>query len=73
MSTKESIIFSHYATVLTLLTIGLSFADIKNLSTTEATMLLATYTSIEEFKQEQMDRNAKHRQAASHPQYPSAY
>ncbi len=36
-------------------------------------MLLATYTSIEEYKQEQMDRNAKHRQAASHPQYPSAY
>jgi len=73
VSTKESIIFSHYATVLTLLTIGLSFADIKNLSTTEATMLLATYTSIEEYKQEQMDRNAKHRQAASYPQHPSAY
>ncbi len=74
MSTKESIIYSHFATTLTLLGLGLTFTEIKNLSDTEVTMLIATHLSFEEYKGEQMERNAKHQQAAgAHPNFPKGY
>ena len=74
MSTKESILFTHFATTLTLMEIGLNYTEIQDLSTMEATMLLAMNASFSEYKQEQLDRNAKHQQAASsHPTFPKGY
>ena len=57
--------FAHYATVLTLLSMGLSLTEVKNLSSTEANLLLAMNVSVEEYKQEQMERSAKHQQAST--------
>ncbi len=74
MSTKESILFAHFTTTLTLLEIGLTYTEIQNLNTTEIVMLLATNASFQELKNEQMERNAKHQQAAaSHPQFPNRF
>ena len=74
MSTKESILYSHFATTLTLLGLGLTYTEIKNLSDTEVTMIIATHLAFEDFKGEQMERNAKHQQAASsHPKFPRGY
>ena len=74
MSTKESILFTHFTTTLTLLEIGLNYTEIQNLNTTEIVMLLATNASFHELKNEQMERNAKHQQAAtSHPQFPRRF
>ena len=74
MSTKESILFTHFATTLTLLEMGLSYTEVQTLSTLEINMLLATNASFHEFKNEQMERNAKHQQAASsHPTPPRGY
>ncbi len=68
MSTQESIIFTHYATMLTLLDMGLSYTEIKELSDREANMLLAMQTALQEFKNEGMEKQAKMQQAASsHP------
>tara|TARA_Y100001951_G_C11162827_1_gene195760 strand:- start:157 stop:327 length:171 start_codon:yes stop_codon:yes gene_type:complete len=54
--------------------IGLNYTEIQDLSTMEATMLLAMNASFSEYKQEQLDRNAKHQQAASsHPTFPKGY
>jgi hypothetical protein len=37
-------------------------------------MLIATHLSFEEYKNEQMERNAKHQQAANaHPKFPKGY
>ena len=74
MSTKESILFTHFTTTLTLLEIGLNYTEIQNLNVTEIVMLLATNASIQELKNEHIERNAKHQQAAaSHPQFPSRF
>ena len=44
---------------------------IKKLDNTEVTMFLAMNQSFEEYKKEQMDRNARHQEAArSHPKFP---
>jgi len=68
VSTQESIIFTHYATMLTLLDMGLSYTEIKELSDREANMLLAMQTALQEFKNEGMEKQAKMQQAASsHP------
>jgi hypothetical protein len=56
------------------LEIGLNYTEIQNLNTTEIVMLLATNASFHELKNEQMERNAKHQQAAtSHPQFPRRF
>jgi len=74
VSTKESILFTHFSTALTLLEMGLTYTEIKNLSDVEVTLLLATNASFHAFKNEQMERNAMHQQAASsHPQRPKGY
>jgi len=74
VSTKESILFTHFTTTLTLLDMGLNYTEIQNLNTTEIVMLLATNASFNELKNEQMERNAKHQQAASsHPQFPRRF
>ncbi len=71
MSTKESVLFTHFATTLTLLNLGLTYNEIKKLDNTEVTMFLAMNQSFEEYKKEQMDRNARHQEAArSHPKFP---
>ena len=71
MSTKESVLFTHFATTLTLLNLGLTYSEIKKLDNTEVTMFLAMNQSFEEYKKEQMDRNASHQEAArSHPKFP---
>jgi|TARA_R110000824_G_scaffold104001_4_gene246873 hypothetical protein len=70
VSTKESVLFTHFATTLTLLGLGLSYKEIKELDHTEAMMFLATHQSFEEYKKEQMERNARHQEAAqSHPKF----
>ena len=74
MSTKESILFTHFTTTLTLLEIGLNYTEIQNLNTTEIVMLLATNASFNELKNEQMERNAKHQEVANaHPKFPRGY
>lgn len=73
MSTKESILFTHFSTTLTLIEMGLSYTEVKNLSDTEVTMLLATNAAFHEYKNEQMERNSVHQQAASHPTHPKGY
>tara|TARA_Y100000004_G_scaffold157139_1_gene182627 strand:+ start:183 stop:401 length:219 start_codon:yes stop_codon:yes gene_type:complete len=71
VSTKESVLFTHFATTLTLLNLGLTYNEIKKLDNTEVTMFLAMNQSFEEYKKEQMDRNARHQEAAkSHPKFP---
>ena len=71
MATKESVLFTHFATTLTLLNLGLTYSEIKKLDNTEVTMFLAMNQSFEEYKKEQMDRNARHQEAArSHPKFP---
>ena len=68
MSTKESVLFTHFSTTLALLNLGLSYKEIKELDNTEAIMFLAMHQSLEEFKNEQMERNARHQEAArAHP------
>ena len=59
MSTQESIIFTHYATMLTLLDMGLNYTEIKQLSDREANMFLAMQTALQEFKNESMEKQAK--------------
>ena len=71
MSTKESVLFTHFATTLTLLNLGLNYSEIKELDNTEVTMFLAMNQSFEEYKKEQMERNQRHQQASqSHPRFP---
>ena len=71
MSTKESVLFTHFATTLTLLNLGLTYSEIKKLDNTEVTMFLAMNQSFEEYKKEQMDSTARHQEAArSHPKFP---
>jgi|TARA_R100000458_G_scaffold43215_1_gene41150 hypothetical protein len=54
--------------MLTLLDMGLSYTEIKELSDREANMLLAMQTALQEFKNEGMEKQAKMQQAASsHP------
>lgn len=74
MSTKESVLFINYATMLTLLDMGLTYTEIKNLSNTEIVMFSAMYASIQDFKNEQIERNAKHQQTANaHPTFPRRF
>ena len=64
MSTKESVLFTHFSTTLALLSLGLSYKEIKELDNTEAVMFLAMNQALEEFRKEQMERNARHQEAA---------
>ena len=68
MSTKESVLFTHFATTLTLLNLGSSYKEIKELDNTEAAMFLAMSHSLEDYKSEQMERQQRHQEAAkAHP------
>ncbi len=70
MSTKESVLFTHFATTLTLLNLGLNYSEIKELDNTEVMMFLAMNQSFEELKKEQMERNHRHQEATqSHPKH----
>ena len=74
MSTRESILYSHYATVLTLLRLGLSYTELQDMSEAEINMMLATNASIEELKNETMERQQKMTQANNaHPKLPKGF
>jgi len=74
VATKEAILYTHYVTTLALLDMGLSYTEIKNLSNTETVMLTAVQASLNEYRNEQMERNAKHQEAANaHPKFPRRY
>jgi len=74
VSTRESILYTHYATVLTLLRLGLSYTEIQDMSEAEINMMLATNASIEELKNETMERQQKMAQANNaHPTLPKGF
>ena len=54
MSTKESVLFTHFSTTLALLSLGLSYKEIKELDNTEAVMFLAMNQALEELEKKLM-------------------
>ena len=74
MSTRESILYTHYATMLTLFKIGLSYTEIQDMSEVDINMMLATNAAIEELKNETMERQQKMTQANNaHPKLPKGF
>ncbi len=74
MSTRESILYTHYATLLTLLRLGLNYTEVQDMSEAEINMMLATNAAIEEFKNETMERQSKMAQANNaHPTPPRGF